>query len=425
MLKQSVLKNKAFFSVVTSLIMILAALSSCAQDQSASPTFSSQLPITIGTSLSSTGSHAADGAAMQQGYLLWQQAVNNNGGLLGHPVQLVILHDDSTTAKVVSNYNTLIHKDHVDLLFGPFSSTLTKVSAPVAAQAGFAFIEGSGEARSIFNLNLHNLFAVSLPASNDLLTFVYYILSLPLSLRPKTAAYATSDDPFTTSQLDLARQLLEQGGVTTLYNNISHPYPTEDPNYVTKYIPTVAEQVVATNAQVDILGTVLPDVQMYIKIFKQDHYNPRALIATAGPDLGQDFVRAVGGIKYTEGMFVPNGWYPQSNNFQNTEMVQAYLAKYGGNADQINADVAEGYSVGQVLEQAVDKTQSINNAKIIAELHSGDVSNTVQGTAQFTPDGQNAQAISYLFQWQSGQFIPVYPLSVAAQNPEFPRSPNY
>jgi len=81
--------------------------------------------------------------------------------------------------------------------------------------------------------------------------------------------------------------------------------------------------------------------------------------------------------------------------------------------------------VGQVLEQAVEKTQSTNNAKIIAELHSGDVFNTVQGTAQFGPAGQNVQAIAYLFQWQAGQFIPVYPLSVAAQNPEFPKSPNY
>jgi len=424
-LKHPVLRRKAVFSAVASLIMILAGLSACAQGQSAGATFSNQTPITIGTSLSSTGSHEADGVAMQQGYLLWQQAVNNSGGLLGHPVQLVILHDDSTPASVVRNYNTLIHQDHVDLLFGPFSSTLTKAAIPVVSQAGFAFIEGSGEAQSIFNLNLHDLFAVSLPASNDLLTFVYYILSLPISLRPKTAAYATSDDPFTTSQLDVARQLLEQGGVRTVYNNIDHPYPTEDPHYVTRYIPAVAQQVIASQAQVDVLGTVLPDVQMYINIFKKDHYNPSALIATAGPDLGQDFIKAVGGTKYTEGVFVPNGWYPQSDNFQNSEMVQAYLAKYGGAVDQINADVAEGYSVGQVLEQAVEKTHSINNAKIIAELHSGEVFNTVQGTAQFGPAGQNVQAVAYLFQWQAGQFIPVYPLSVAAQNPEFPKSPNY
>jgi branched-chain amino acid transport system substrate-binding protein len=362
---------------------------------------------------------------MEQGYLLWEQAVNDSGGLLGRPVRLIILHDDSTPAKVISNYNTLIHQDHVDLLFGPFSSTLTKASAPVAEQADYAFVEGAGEAQSLFDMKLHDLFAVSLPASNDLLTFVYYILSLPLSLRPKTAAYATSDDPFTTSQLTLAQQLLQQGGVRTVFSNIANPYPSEDPNYVTKYIPGVAQQVVASHAQVDILGTVLPDVQMYINIFKKDHYNPRALIATAGPDLGQDFIKAVGGVKYTEGVFVPNGWYPQSDNFENADMVQAYLSKYGGTADEINADVAEGYSVGQVLQQAVEKAQSIDNAKIIAELHSDDVFNTVQGTAQFGDEGQNSQAIAYLFQWQSGQFIPVYPLSVAAQNPEFPKAPNF
>ncbi|MGB8343275.1 MAG: hypothetical protein WCD86_00220, partial [Ktedonobacteraceae bacterium] len=68
MFKRPVLKSKAVFSVVTSLIMILAGLSACAQGQSAAPTFSNPTPITIGTSLSSTGSHAADGVATQQGY---------------------------------------------------------------------------------------------------------------------------------------------------------------------------------------------------------------------------------------------------------------------------------------------------------------------------------------------------------------------
>ena len=88
-------------------------------------------------------------------------------------------------------------------------------------------------------------------------------------------------------------------------------------------------------------------------------------------------------------------------------MVQDYLAQYGGTADQINADVAEAYSVGQVLEQAVNKIQSIDNAKLIALLHSGEVFNTVQGSAQFDSKGRNILAIAYLFQWQSGQFLPV------------------
>ncbi|HKV58130.1 MAG TPA: ABC transporter substrate-binding protein, partial [Ktedonobacteraceae bacterium] len=167
------------------------------------------------------------------------------------------------------------------------------------------------------------------------------------------------------------------------------------------------------------LGTLLPDIQAEIAVFKKEHFKPKSLIATAGPDLGSDFIRAIGGEQYTEGVFVPNGWYPQANNFQNAEMVQAYVAKYGGTANQVNADVAEAYSVGQVTQQAIEKVGSLDKAKLISELHSGDVFNTVQGTASFAADGHNTQGLAYLFQWQGGQLIPVYPLSVAAENPEF------
>ena len=78
----------------------------------------------------------------------------------------------------------------------------------------------------------------------------------------------------------------------------------------------------------------------------------------------------------------------------------------------------------------VDETQSISNAQIIQKLQSGAVFDTVQGTVQFDPPsagdgGQNKQAIAYLFQWQNGQFIPVYPYSVAAHNPLYPKTAAY
>ena len=100
-------------------------------------------------------------------------------------------------------------------------------------------------------------------------------------------------------------------------------------------------------------------------------------------------------------------------------MVQDYIAQYGGSANQINADVAEAFSVGQVLQQAVSLKHSINNSTLITELHSGDVFNTVQGSAKFDDTGQNTAALAYLFQWQHGQFLTVYPSFAAAVNPEY------
>ena len=432
MLKWHIARRKALLPAVMSLVMILAGVSGCSQSQSSGPTFTDSKPITIGISLPLTKDFASDGQAMNQGYQLWADLINNNGGLLGRPVKLKILNNQSDPDQAAKDYQTLITKDKVDLIFGPFSSLLTKAGAPVAQRYGYAFVEGAGGAPSVFDGHWSNLFDVSLPVANNLVTFAYYLLSLPKADRPKTVAYLTSDDPFTFPQITIVRRLLEHalGTQSTVYA----PKAGQEYNFAegdNKAATADADAVARIHADVAILGSPgLSDAQIYIQEFKKFHYNPRALIATAGPDQGADFIHAVGGIKYTEGAFVPNGWYPAANNFQNAEMVQAYLARYGGTADQINADVAEAFSVGQVVQQAVEATHSLKNAQIIAKLQSGTVFNTVQGTAQFdspgfSDAGQNKQAIAYLFQWQHGQFITVYPYSVAAENPQYPKTANF
>lgn len=429
MLKWHIVRNKDIFSFMVSLVIILAGVSACSQGSSSGPTFTNPNPITIGISLPLTKDFASDGLATEQGYQLWADMLNNAGGLLGRPVKLVILNDASDPDQTAKDYQTLITKDHVDLVFGPFSSLLTNAAIPVAHQYGYAFLEGSGGAPSVFEKHWPDLFDVSLPVANNLITFAYYILSLPPDQRPRTAAYLTSDDPFTFPQVDLARTLLQNAGITTVYPapGVSDQFP--DGDYKTEAAD--ADLVAKSQADVVILGTIsTPDMHADFQEFQKYHYNPKSLIATAGPDQGQAFVDAIGGLKYTEGVFVPNGWYPEANNFQNSDMVQAYLAKYGGTADQINADVAEAFSVGQVMQQAVEATGGIDNGQIIARLQSGTVFNTVQGTAQFDSPtaadaGQNRQAIAYLFQWQGGKFLPVYPYSAAAENPEYPRAASF
>ncbi|HYL44532.1 MAG TPA: amino acid ABC transporter substrate-binding protein [Ktedonobacteraceae bacterium] len=394
-----------------SIAIMVLAYSSCDQQSNTPNGNQSQPPIKIGISLSLSGDFVADGKAMEQGYQLWADNINQHGGLLGRQVQLDILSDASSDQKVAANYEKLITVDKVDLVFGPFSSLLTKPASLVASRHGYAMVEGAGGGPSVFDRGLHNLFDVSLPVDSNLVSFAEYILSLPIAMRPKTAAYATEDDPFTQPQVDLAKKLLDQGGVKSVFY---HVYPSASTNYA-----PIAADIIASGAQVAIFGTLLQDITAFIRAFKQHQYNPQALIATAGPDLGDQFIKAVG-LQSTEGVMVPNGWYPQANNLGNAQMVQSYLAKYGGTLASINSDVAEAYSVGQVLEQAANKIHSINNNALIQELHA-DTFASVQGVAKFDSTGKNTQANSYLFQWQQGNLIPVFPSSVAAANPEFPK----
>src|SRR5712691_6235152 len=91
-------------------------------------------PIKIGISLSLSGDFVADGVAFQQGYQLWADDVNSHGGLLGRQVSLDIVSDASSPDQMQANYQKLMTGDKVDLLFGPYSTLLTKPASLVANQ---------------------------------------------------------------------------------------------------------------------------------------------------------------------------------------------------------------------------------------------------------------------------------------------------
>ena len=360
-------KNALVLSAVAVLsVSVLAACTSSSTSSGGSGSSttspgSSTAPITIGASLSLTGDFSADGQAFEKGYKLWVQDVNAHGGLLGRQVKLTILNDNSDPNQVVTNYQTLIGADHVDLTFGPFSSLLTAPASSVAARYGMAFVEGAGGAPSVFdtpsNQADRDVFDVSLPIADELVPFVKWIASLPPDRRPKTAAYPMAQDPFADPPVQLAQVLLTRLGVKTVY---TQTFPEEVADY-----KAPADQVASTDADLVVLGsTDVPTVGAFMLAFEQQHYTPKLFIAAAGPDQGASFTSAVG-TGNADGMMVANGWYPGYHNTASRNMVNAYVAQYGGSPSGVNADVAEAYSVGQVMAQAVTATGGTDNAKII------------------------------------------------------------
>ncbi len=360
-------------------------------------------PITIGTSLSLSGDFSDDGQAFERGYKLWVADQNKAGGLLGHPIKLEVLSDASSPAQVVSNYQKLIGSNKDQLVFGPFSSLLTVPAARIAARYGYAFVEGAGGAPSVFGAGLHNVFDVSIPVKDNLVTFAQWVASLPPSKRPKTAAYATVNDPFTQPQLPEAQKILEGAGVKTVLNKV---FPAEVTDYT-----AIAGQVASAKPDVVLLGSVdVPTVSAFTHVFIQQHFNPKAFIATAGPDQGAQFIKAVGAGN-ENGIFVPNGWYGGFKKADSQQMVKEYIAQYGGDPSGINADVAEAYSVGQVLAQAVQATHSFDQQKIISYLKNGSTLNSVQGPVKFDSQGENLAQKTLTFQWQNAKLVQTLPTS--------------
>ena len=220
-----------------------------------------------------------------------------------------------------------------------------------------------------------------------------------------------AQDPFADPPVQLAQTLLTNLDVKSVYSTIF----AEDGQY-----KTPAQQVAATGAQLVVLGsTDVPTVQQFMQVFEQEHYTPKLFIAASGPDQGNAFVSAVGQGN-ENGMMVPDGWYPGYNNPASQQMVREYVAQYGGIPSGVNADVAEAYSVGQIMAQAVTATHGTNNAQIIAYLHSGVTLNSVQGPVRFDALGENGTAAAFVFQWQDGKFVQVLPTGQQVLDPKPP-----
>ena len=406
--------RKPVSMIVAGFALVLSACGSSTANTTASP----QAPITIGVSVSLSGDFSSDGKALEQGYDLWMQDVNKKGGLLGHQVSMKYVDDASSQQQVVTNYTTLINQDHVALVFGPFSSLLTIPASTVTDRYGYAFPEPAGGGPAVFNRGLKSIFFVQPAAVEDnLVSYTKWLLGLPSGQRPKTAAYATQDDPFTQPQVDKAKSLLEAGGITTPSGGYK-VYPAEATSW-----DAIALQMIHANADVVILGTQIADSVAFIKVFQQQHFNPKSLIETTGPDQGNGFSDKVGSA--TEGVMVPAGWTSGATAYGNSQFVSEFIAKYGGTAGGISADAAEAYSVGQVVEQAANKANSIDNAKLITALHSGTYQ-TIQGPMSFDSTGKPQGGVGvYIEQWQSGQAVFVYPPTVAGSHkPEYPK-PNW
>ena len=366
-------------------------------------------PIKIGISLSLSGDFSDSGKAAESGYKLWQKTVNAKGGILGRQVQLVIQDDTSSPTQAQTNYQNFITKDHVDLVFGPFSTLLTAPSAVVAHRYGYAFIEPAGGGPAVFQEKLNNVFFTQ-PApvlqSGDI--FAKFILSLPKSQRPKTAAYPSLDDPFSSPIADHVRGILSKAGIKTLYTTI---YPSE-----TTDMGPVIQKVASKHPDAVIGGTQNGDAYSQVKAMVQQKFSPRFLFLTNGPNDPAEFPSKVG-AKNVNGIFSTGDWFPEERSYGNAAFVKAYHKAYGAGA--IDPTAAEAYAAGQLVEAVAKKKHSIDNKTIISTLHSGTWP-TVEGNLRWNSIGE-PQGSDLLVEWIHGKLYPVYPKSVALHAPVIPK----
>ena len=105
---------------------------------SASPAFAQGAKLKVGLMLPYTGTFAALGNAIENGFKLY---VSEQGGkITGREVEFVKVDDESEPSKATDNVNKLVKRDNVDVLVGTVHSGVAMAMAKVAKDTGTLLI---------------------------------------------------------------------------------------------------------------------------------------------------------------------------------------------------------------------------------------------------------------------------------------------
>src|SRR5690606_34190072 len=126
-------------------------------------------PIRIGYSLSLTGPVAENTKVARLTHKIWEQNINNKGGLLGRKVELVCFDDKGSASEVSSIYHNLLDNEKVDLVIGGYGTNTLAASMPVVMD------------RERFLIGLMGL------GVNGELNYPHYYAMIPTGPKPNTA----------------------------------------------------------------------------------------------------------------------------------------------------------------------------------------------------------------------------------------------
>jgi|SoiMethySBSTD1v2_1073268.scaffolds.fasta_scaffold04431_15 branched-chain amino acid transport system substrate-binding protein len=362
-------------------------------------------PIKIGASLPLTGDFSEPGVAAQQGYQIWQQLVNDSGGLLGRPVDITVKDDQSDQNVVVTDYNALIQQDKVDLLLGTFSSLLNLPASAVAERNRMLYVEPAGGSPEMFSRGFKYLFfAQQATAEHQADLFSQWAAGLPADQKPKTAAYVIADDPFGGPVAEGIQSQLEAAGVQTVYSKV---YPPETTNF-----DAIAASVAAKKPDVIAQGSAgLADGVGLDRALIKVGYSPKQLFQASTPSFADQFSNGVG-LENTEGIFYAVSYHVDAPTPGNTDFLQAYRAKFNTDPPE---DAADAYAAAQVLQAAVENVGSIDDQTALADWLRANSVDTILGTLSWDDTGAPEQAF-LLAQWQSGDEEIVLPEDAATSD---------
>ena len=347
-------------------------------------------PVRVGFSIAQTGPIAGGGQAALVALRMWADDVNARGGLLGRKVELVVYDDQGSASITPGIYAKLIDVDKVDLLIAPYGTVPTAPILPLARQRNMVLMGNFS-----FQVNArvqHDMWFNNAPW-NDAASWSEGFFEIGRAQGARSIAFLAADNEFAQNLGNGARELAKQAGLKTVYDQ-SYPPSTVDFSPLVRGIRAARPEMVFvasypadSTAIVRAVGEI--GVGDTVKIFGGGmvglQYTP--IMASLGAALN-------GIVNYNT--YVPGAKY---------EGIDDFFQRYSRRAADAKVDplgyylTPFSYAIGQLLEQAVDGTRSLDHPRLAQYLRANEMK-TIVGPVRYRKDGEwaNPRIITTQFQ---------------------------
>ena len=348
-------------------------------------------PVKIGIGIAQTGTLGGGGKAALLALQMWVEDVNGRGGLLGRRVELIAYDDQSNPATTPGIYTKLLDVDKVDLLIAPYGTVPTAPIMPLVKQRGLLLMGNFS-----FQVNhtvKHDMWFNNAPWG-DATSWTEGFLRVGQNIGAKTIAFIAADQEFAQNLANGAKEIAKRSGLQTVYEQ--------------NYPPTTVD----FSSMIRAIRAAKPDM-----VFVCSYPNDSVAIVRAVNEIGVGptvklFGGGMVGLQFTPVMeslgsslngivnyhsYVPGMKYPG---------IEEFLQRYAKKAAEAKVDPLGfylppfNYAIGQILEQAIAATKSLDQKLLARHLH-GHEFNTIVGPISWGSDGERARPAVPMIQFRN------------------------
>ena len=362
-------------------------------------------PIRIGGTLARTGPHAPTALLHKIAGEIYVEELNKGNGLLGRPVEWVLLDDQSKPDVTRSLYEKLITVDKVDLLMGPYATSGILAAMGVAQRYGKVFVHHSFGMPHLAKYEMHFPTAAFGPEPNVTLPTTVFNGLAATANPPKTVAILTSKFPSAQFQSAGAKEIAEKRGLKVLLY-LEYEFGNRDWG-------ALAARVKDAKADFLWVGALGLDGNQLLEAMKKlDYTPPRHFHLFPAP--GPLALAPEGKLALSSTVFEEHP--PFMSNPSAARLVPLYrerATKANVPYPYLDTQAAGSFAAWQILEAAVNATKSIDDKMLGQWLRANRV-DTIIGKLRFDGPNNYGDDLFKMKQVQDGKWVVVWPKEFAA-----------